>query len=118
MAYEDSTAGETYELFGPREWSKKEIADRITELILKERAHFNLPKPILKNMAKAFQYIWWPTYCVDEIEREFINQKIDKTAKTFKDLGIQPSELEDLLFSQVRDYRYVTRYISDSTANM
>ena len=34
----------------------------------------------------------------DEVEREFIDQTIDKKAKTFKDLGIEPAELRSLTF--------------------
>ena len=34
----------------------------------------------------------------DEVEREFIDQTIDKKAKTFKDLGIEPAELSSLTF--------------------
>ena len=34
----------------------------------------------------------------DEIEREFIDQTIDESAKTFKDVGIEPAELSNLTF--------------------
>ena len=34
----------------------------------------------------------------DEVEREFIDQMIDKKAKTFKDLGIEPAKLSSLTF--------------------
>lgn len=34
----------------------------------------------------------------DEVEREFIDQVIDPTAKTFKDLGIEPAELANFTF--------------------
>jgi len=42
--------------------------------------------------------LWWPVLTADEVEREFIDQKIDPTAKTFKDLGIEPAELSSLTF--------------------
>lgn len=34
----------------------------------------------------------------DEVEREFHDQVIDPTAKTFKDLGIEPVDLADHTF--------------------
>jgi len=110
MAYDDHTAGQTYELFGPREYSKEQVAHLIYRMTLKYKKRINLPKPVLKTTAAILNKIYWPTYAPDEIEREFIDQKIDATAKTFKDLGIEPSELDDLAFQYVRDYRSNTYY--------
>lgn len=42
--------------------------------------------------------LWWPVITEDEVEREFIDQVIDPTAKTFKDLGIEPAELANFTF--------------------
>lgn len=109
MAYDDSTAGETYELFGPRQYSKEQVAHLVYKMILKEKRHINLPKPIMMMVAKAMDFIWWPTYTPDEIMRMYIDQVIDKNAKTFKDLGIEPSELDTLAYQYIRDYRYVSR---------
>ncbi|KAF8250266.1 NAD(P)-binding protein [Wilcoxina mikolae CBS 423.85] len=105
IGYDDHTAGQTFELHGPREYSKEQIAHLVYRMILKERKRVNLPKPLMKAMAKCLNMVWWPTYSPDEIEREFIDQKIDPTAKTFKDLGITPSELDDMAFKYIRDYR-------------
>jgi len=105
MAYDDSTASQTYELYGNREYAKYQVAHLIYRMILRERRRINVPKPIAKAAATVLNKIWWPTYDPDEIEREFLNQKIDPTAKTFADLGITPSELDDMAYQYVRDYR-------------
>lgn len=105
IAYEDGTAGETFELYGPREYSKEQVNHLITKMMLKERRHINLPKMLLTPLVKALGYVWWPTYAVDEITREFIDQKIDPTARTFRDLGITPCELDSVAYQYVRDYR-------------
>ena len=109
MAYDDSTAGQTFELCGPREYSREQIAHLVYRLTSKKKPRINLPKPLAKAVAGIMNYAWWPTYCADEIEREFIDQKIDPTAKTFKDLDLTPGELDDMAFEYVRNYRSVAR---------
>lgn len=85
-----------------------EIAKVVDRDIIARRRHINMPKPILKILARAFDYIWWPTISPDEVEREFLDQKIDHTAKTFADLGITPDELEAQAYQYVRHFRSVS----------
>jgi hypothetical protein len=108
MAYDDNTASQTFELYGPREYTKEQVAHLIHRMTLKEKPRINLPKAVAKPLAAALNKLWWPTYCADDIEREFIDQQIDPAAKTFLDLGITPSELDDMAFQYIRDYRYDT----------
>lgn len=99
MLHDDSTTEQTYELYGPKNYSTAEIADLVDKEIIKHRRHINLPKAILKPVAGVLnRTLWWPVISADEVEREFIDQHIDPTAKTFKDLGIEPAELSSLTF--------------------
>jgi NADH dehydrogenase (ubiquinone) 1 alpha subcomplex subunit 9 len=99
MLQDDNTASQTYELYGPKNYSMAEIAELVDKEILKHRRHINVPKAILKPIADLLnKFLWWPVMSGDEIEREFIDQKIDPRAKTFKDLGIEPAELSNLTF--------------------
>jgi hypothetical protein len=99
MLYDDSTAEQTYELYGPKNYSTAEIAELVDKEIIKHRRHINIPKRILKPAADLLnKALWWPTISADEIEREFIDQKIDPSAKTFKDLGIEPADIGSLTF--------------------
>lgn len=99
MLQDDSTASETFELYGPKNYSMAEIADLVDREIIKHRRHINVPKRILKPVANILnKVLWWPTMSPDEIERQCIDQKIDPSAKTFKDLGIEPAELSNLTF--------------------
>jgi len=99
MLEDDTTASETFELYGPTNYSMAEIAELVDKETYKHRRHFNIPKPILKPLAKYLnKLIWWKTTSADEIEREFIDQQIDPKAKTFKDLGIEPAELKNYTF--------------------
>lgn len=99
MLQDDSTASQTYELYGPKNYSTAEIAEMVDKEIIKHRRHINVPKAILKPVAGLLnKALWWPISSADEVEREFIDQKIDPTAKTFKDLGIEPVDISSLLF--------------------
>lgn len=99
MLYDDSTAGQTYELYGPKEYSMAEIAEFADREIFKKRRHINLPKAVLKPIAGLLnKYLWWHTMSADEVEREFIDQEIDETAKTFKDLGIEPGDISKFTY--------------------
>jgi len=99
MLEDDTTAGETFELHGPTNYSMAEIAALVDREIIKHRRHINIPKRLLKPAANMLnKLIWWSTASADEVEREFIDQEIDPKAKTFKDLGIEPGDLKNFTF--------------------
>lgn len=99
MLEDDNTAAETFELYGPKNYSTAEIAELVDREIIKHRRHINIPKRILKPAANLLnKLLWWPVSSADEVEREFIDQTIDPKAKTFKDLGIEPAEISNLTF--------------------
>jgi len=112
IAFDDTTAGQTFELYGPTNYSMAEIAELVDKEIIKKRRHINVPKRLLKPVAYYLnKLLWWQVLnSPDEIEREFIDQKIDKTAKTFKDLGMEPAELANLTFHYLQDYRSSSFY--------
>lgn len=99
IGYDDSTAGETFELFGPKEYSLREISQLVDREILKRNRHINIPKAILAPVAELLhRALWWPTSSRDQVEREFLNQFIDPKAKTFADLGIEPADISKFTF--------------------
>lgn len=99
IGYEDSTAGETFELYGPKEYTMKQLSELVDREILKTRRHINLPKVVAAPIAELLnKLLWWPTSSKDEIERECLDQFIDPKAKTFKDLGIEPADIADFTF--------------------
>lgn len=111
MLHDDTTAGETYELYGPTEYSMAELHELVEREAMKKRRHVNIPPQILKPIAHyANKLLWWPIHSEDEVEREFIDQVIDKNAKTFKDLNIEPAELKSLTFEYLRGYRSSSYY--------
>lgn len=116
---DDNTASQTFELFGPKNYSTAEIAELVDKEIHKHRRHVNVPKPILKPAATILnKALWWPVLSGDEVEREFIDQRIDPTAKTFKDLGIEPAELANLTFHYlVSSFIFNSYYLTSLTTD-
>ena len=116
MLEDDNTASETYELYGPTNYSMAEIAELVDKEIYRRRRHVNVPKLLMQPTAKLLnQLLWWKTTSADEIEREFLDQKIDPTAKTFADLGITPGELQNFTFHYLVIFWSI---ISNANANL
>ncbi|KAL9000909.1 MAG: hypothetical protein Q9169_000664 [Polycauliona sp. 2 TL-2023] len=111
MAEDDSTAAETYELYGPKNYSMAEIAAMVDREIIKHRRHINLPPRVLKRLSDLYnRFIWWSQTSADKVEREFLDQKIDPKAKTFEDLGIEPAEIANYTFHYLQSYRSSSFY--------
>jgi len=99
MLYDDTTASQTYELYGPKNYSMAEIAEMVDREIFKKRRHINVPKAVLKPVAGLLnRFLWWPILSAEDVDREFIDQQIDETAKTFKDLGIEPADISNFTY--------------------
>lgn len=99
MMYDDSTAGQTYELFGPKEYSTAEIAELVNREIFKKRRHINVPKAILRPVAAVLNKIlWWPVFSAEELDKEFVDQIVDEHAKTFADLGMKPGDISNYTY--------------------
>ena len=94
MLEDDSAVAETFELYGPRNYSLAEIAELVDSEIIKKRRRVNVPRLLLKPTVEVLsRLIWYIHTSGDQIERQFIDQEIDPNAKTFKDLGIEPSDI-------------------------
>ena len=111
MLHDDTTAAETYELYGPTNYSMAELNELVEREAMKKRRHLNVPKSIMKPVARyANKLLWWPIHSEDEVEREFIDQVIDPSAKTFKDLDMEPVELASLTYEYLKSYRSSSYY--------
>ncbi|KAH7138081.1 NADH-ubiquinone oxidoreductase-like protein 40 kDa subunit [Dendryphion nanum] len=106
MVHDDTTAAETYELYGPTEYSMKEISELVDKEIFKHRRHLNVPPQLLKPIARYLnKLLWWPVHSETEVEREFVDQIFDYNAKTFADLNIEPVDLKSLTYEYLKGYR-------------
>lgn len=109
MLLEEWTVAQTFELYGPTNYSTEEISKIVDREIMTTRRRINVPKALLKPAAYWLnKLIWWPTISADEVEREALDQVIDPTAKTLKDFGIEPAELSNLTFHYLVNPPYFT----------
>lgn len=99
IGYDDSTVGQTFELFGPKEYTMKEISVLVDREIMKQRRHINVPKAVMVRVMDVLERVlWWPVGSRDEVEREFLDQFVERGAKTFEDLGIEAGDLTNFTF--------------------
>lgn len=105
IAFDDSTAGKTYELYGPKEYTMAEIVSLVKQTTKNDIREVNLPKRIHQLISDATQYLFWAATSRDEIERGFINQTVDPNALTFADLGITPAKMEERMLHLLRFHR-------------
>ena len=94
MLHDDNTAGQTYELYGPKQYSMAELKEMVDREILKTRRHINVPPQIMGPLKDVMnKFLWWPVGNRDQVVREFLDQVIDPNAKTFADLGMEPVDV-------------------------
>lgn len=106
MLLDDNTAQQTYELYGPTQYSMAEIHDICAKEVFRRRPVVNIPKAIRKPTTLALsKLLWFVETNPDLIEREFLDQVIDPTAKTFKDLGIEPMEMKACTYEYLQGFR-------------
>lgn len=116
IGYDDSTIGQTYELYGPEKLSYLEIRQMIHGItqdfsqagpLPYTFADYQIPLKLARFMADLKQFIYWRQTNADQVQRHLINQSIDPNAKTFKDLGIEDlDQLADVLFTYVKQWRH------------
>ncbi|KAK3702830.1 Protein-lysine N-methyltransferase efm5 [Vermiconidia calcicola] len=111
IGQDDSTAGQTYELHGPKNYSMREISELVDKEIMKKRRHINVPKRIRgPGLELLNKMLWWPVGSKDEVEKEFLDQFIDKNAKTFKDLDMEAGDIAHFTFKYLQGYRSAAYY--------
>ncbi|KAK6460731.1 hypothetical protein DFJ63DRAFT_320863 [Scheffersomyces coipomensis] len=116
IGYDDSTVGQTFELYGPEKLSFLEIRQMIHGItqdfanagaLPYTFADYYVPLPLAKIIAQVKQLAYWKLTNPDQVERHLIHQTIDPTAKTFRDLGIEDLDsLANVLFTYVKQWRH------------
>ena len=105
MESDESTVGQTYELFGSQEYTFGEIHDIVDSLVKRRTVRIHVPTRIALRFTKLLSLLPWPYVSPDEIIRMGISDRISPGAKTFEDLGIAPKNLEANALTVVRRYR-------------
>ena len=106
MLQDDSTASQTYELYGPTLYSLREVYDICSREVLKRKPIINIPRSVRKPLSSLLaRFLWFTETNPDLIEREFLDQEIDRSAKTFRDLGIEPVEMTACTYEYLQGFR-------------
>ncbi|KAI8048369.1 hypothetical protein BDF22DRAFT_270741 [Syncephalis plumigaleata] len=105
MLKAESTMGGTYELYGPDELTHSQIEEMVYNMLLERRTRFRLPKSAALLLASVQEKLPWPMMAHDQVVRMFINDQPTASAKTFADLYVEPTRLEDAALQFIRNYR-------------
>ncbi|KAI8390187.1 hypothetical protein BD560DRAFT_380170 [Blakeslea trispora] len=106
MLTAESTMGKTYELYGPKEYTIKQIFDLAREISMKPLPIRNAPTPVFKAIATVLDKLPYnQMISPDLIERMTLDDKITPGALTFKDLYIEPTQLETVAIQYLRRFR-------------
>lgn len=105
IGYDDSTAGKTFELYGPDVLSRKQIIDMVRDATFNTIREVQVPKKVDLLLAELSKVVWWAVRCPEDVERSFIDQVVDPNAETFASLNIRPETLKDNVTRLVRHHR-------------
>lgn len=106
MMHNDESTGQLYELHQDEAITVARISEMISEITLKKPRHYNVPKIALQSIAKVLdKVLWWNIIAPDEIERQFINEKLTSGAKGYKDLKVDAQSLNAQTMKYLRMYR-------------
>lgn len=116
IGFDDSTVGQTFELYGPDKLTFLEIRQMIHGItqdfsqvgpISYSFADYQVPLELAKLVAQAKQFLYWKQTNPDQVQRHLIHQHIDPSAKTFADLGTTDLDhLANVLFTYVKGWRH------------
>ncbi|KAJ1726496.1 Protein-lysine N-methyltransferase efm5, partial [Coemansia biformis] len=104
---DEQTVGQTYELFNPKEYTRKDIIDLVQLLVCEKVWHVDVPPKLLRLAARMTDIL--PFHYTSHHEVDLMS--IDEVPSggpgihTFADLGIQPHTLELTALQYIRHYR-------------
>lgn len=103
----EDTVGQTYELFNPKEYTRKEVIDLVQFLIHERVWKVDLPPSLLRLVGKIADLLPYHYTSHHEIDLMSIDDmpSNDASVQTFADLGIQPHTLELASLQYIRHYR-------------
>ncbi|GLB38449.1 putative rmlD substrate binding domain [Lyophyllum shimeji] len=101
----------TYHLPGPSTLTHEYLLDLVSSVTLHplNRAPV-LPKPVATTLARAGQFVWWPTLSPDEVTRRYIDDSDVPGDWTAFGMGT-PSEIEEHALTYLRRYRSAENFV-------
>ncbi|KAJ2552842.1 Protein-lysine N-methyltransferase efm5 [Coemansia sp. RSA 1933] len=103
----EETIGQTFELYNPKEYTRKEIVELVEFLIHEKVWHINIPSKLLRMAARIVDILPYHYTSHHEVDIMSIDEtpSTDKSIQTFADIGIQPHTLELAALQYIRHYR-------------
>ncbi|KAJ2842939.1 Protein-lysine N-methyltransferase efm5 [Coemansia erecta] len=105
----EETIGQTFELFNPKEYTRKEIIELVEFFIHEKVWHINVPTRLLRMAAQIADILPYHYTSHHEVDLMSIDEipstGKSKSIQTFADLGIQPHTLELAALQYIRHYR-------------
>ncbi|KAJ2818350.1 Protein-lysine N-methyltransferase efm5, partial [Coemansia sp. 'formosensis'] len=103
----EDTVGQTFELYNPKEYSRKDVVELVQFLLHEKIWQVNVPPRLLRlaaQMANILPFHYTSQHEVDLMSIDDVPSK-DPSIQTFADLGIQPHTLELAALQYIRHYR-------------
>lgn len=119
-AADDSSAGKTFELYGPEAYYLYDLVEYVFKLIKKPYKPYNVPRAAYELMGRLGEMsIFSPKITRDMVFRQYLSNDINEEMPTFEDLNITPVSLNvaalDIL-RRHRDYYNYSEALSDDEA--
>lgn len=100
-----ATAGQTYELGGPRIYSFADLMRYMLRETGRRRCLLPVPLAVGRLQAAAFAFMPRPWVTVDQLRQLTVDNIVADDARTLHDLGITPTALEMIAPSYLATYR-------------
>jgi len=97
MLADRGTAGQTYELAGPRVYTLRELVSFALRLVDKRRLLVPVPFAIAEIQARLFELLPSPPLTTSQVDLLRMDNLASGTLPGFRDLNIRPKALEDIV---------------------
>ena len=101
----DALAGQTYELGGPKAYSFKALLELMLDQIGRRRALLPLPFAVASLQATFLELLPVPPLTRDQVRMLRSDNVVSSDAKSFADLGLEPTAIESIIPTYLNRYR-------------
>lgn len=106
IALDPTSAGKIFELYGPEEYHLREIVEYVFRQIREELRVVNIPLSWYENIGKLFEMSpFHARWTAEQVTREYLSEVATPGASTFADLGMTPTNINDVGIGILRRHR-------------
>jgi len=105
-AMDPTTAGNVYEIYGPEEYHLRELIEFVFRMIREDLNVVNIPQKWYENIGKFFEQSFFEARLTQELViRENLSEVATPGALTLADLGVRPTNLNEVAIGILRRHR-------------